>query len=501
MKKNLTGFCSLFLGGLCLLSCQTNPTPSSTTPPSTEKADPQTSLSFKDNLDILFDGDKVDTVRLEINQEKSLSVRANNVAVSDATWSIQDPAIVSVSSTGTLKGLKTGTTSITITSSSLKGQKTIFVQVNTPVLQEGIGSGKNSQDPIFKGNEGQNEPLEIYFIEMQHIYSDSIYIRKGNVDILIDAGWAYDGTFVNRFLKEKMKDNRLDLMVATHGDDDHIQGFSNAMKNIENVSLILDYNKRITGDYGALKKSYIDKGTSYHDSYDCVNNIDGGLTHYYLTSDFYFDVLNTNNYVDKETDTVSNINSVTLLFYYKDFKFFTAGDLTAQGKQDLLRKTSLPNVTLYKASHHGSTGSNTTELLNTLAPKGVGISAARADNYLDEPGAPSPEKIYNLDASKGHPHQDALQRIYNSKYIHENRRVYWNAVNGTMCFSTYGKDDFTFHGSQTMKGYYDLTLTDGKPVWDESIHNFKNKVTGEEDKRFSDTKAFVFRDYDNTIQF
>ena len=64
-----------------------------------------------------------------------------------------------------------------------------------------------------------------------------------------------------------------------------------------------------------------------------------------------------------------------------------------------------------------------------------------------------------------------------------------------MKFTTYGTDSFEFAGSPTLKGYYDLTLTDGKPVWDETINDFKNRVTGEENYRFHETKAFQFRDY------
>ena len=73
--------------------------------------------------------------------------------------------------------------------------------------------------------------------------------------------------------------------------------------------------------------------------------------------------------------------------------------------------------------------------------------------------------------------------------------AFWNAVNGTMKFTSEGDDDFTFQGSATMKGYYDLTLTDGVPVWDDSINDFKNKVTGEENKKLHETKVFQFRNY------
>ena len=64
-----------------------------------------------------------------------------------------------------------------------------------------------------------------------------------------------------------------------------------------------------------------------------------------------------------------------------------------------------------------------------------------------------------------------------------------------MKFTSYGEDSFTFEGSTPVRGYYDLTLTNGTPVWDETIQDFQNKVTGEENCKLHETKMFVFRDY------
>ena len=64
-----------------------------------------------------------------------------------------------------------------------------------------------------------------------------------------------------------------------------------------------------------------------------------------------------------------------------------------------------------------------------------------------------------------------------------------------MKFTTYGENDFIFTGSKPMKGYYNLTLTNGVPKWNPELNDFENKVTGEENLRLHETKAFVFRGY------
>ena len=165
----------------------------------------------------------------------------------------------------------------------------------------------------------------------------------------------------------------------------------------------------------------------------------------------------------------------------------------------LLKNEDLPEVTLYKASHHGSHGSNSQNLLDTLNPKAVAISCARANQYQATPGAPSPNNTYNLNGASGHPAADAIERIYKAPNISQNLNVYWSAINGTMKFTSYGANDFDFQGSPTKKGYYDLTLTNGVGVWDDSINDFKNKVTGEENLKLHETKVFQFRNYNEYL--
>lgn len=77
--------------------------------------------------------------------------------------------------------------------------------------------------------------------------------------------------------------------------------------------------------------------------------------YYYLT---YVEILNTGNYVTKDVASAGNGKSVAVIFHYKNFSFFTAGDLTSSSEADLMKNEDLLEVTLYKASHHGSNGSS-----------------------------------------------------------------------------------------------------------------------------------------------
>ena len=448
------------------------------------------------SVDIYKDDVLIEELDVFEKDKFTLTTKINDDLKYDLVWESSNPSIATVDNHGNVEALSDGTVIISV---YLKDypyiNDSIYLDVNYVVEQLGVGSGLTKDDPIFLGNEGSDEPIEVYFLEMQHIYADSIFIKKGNVEILIDAGWDYDGKYVNTVLTQYCTDDRLDVFMASHSDGDHIDGVANALANVDNISLMIDYGGSGSGNILQTRNKYTALGMTYHSAIDCVNHANGASDIYYLTEDFYFEVLNTGNYISKNATGASNGNSLAVIFYYKNFSFFTAGDLTSSAEADLLRNEDLPEVTLYKASHHGSHGSNSQELLDTLNPKAVAISAARAGKYGTTPTGPQQSYTYNLNAASGHPAAEAIERIYQAPNISRNLNVYWNAVNGTMKFTSYGNNDFEFQGSATMRGYYDLTLTSNNPVWNEQLKDFENKVTGEENFKLHESKVFIFRDY------
>ena len=451
------------------------------------------SIISRQKIEIMKDNVLIE--ELDVIVGDSFNLSTNLSSTSDLVWTSSNKQVVTVDMNGNVDVLSKGQVVLSVTVKDTPYiTDSIYVSSSNKVEQTGVGSG-TKDDPIFLGNEGEDEPIEVYFLEMQHIYADSIFIKKGNVEVLIDAGWQYDGNYVNTVLTQYCADDRLDLFMVSHSDGDHIDGIANALKNVDNISLMIDYGGVGTGNVLATRKKYTAKDMIYHSAFDCINNLNGATSRYYLTEEFYFDILNTGNYLAPTGTSASNPYSVAVIFYYKNFSFFTAGDMTTDTEEKLLVNEDLPEVTLYKASHHGSHGSNSQELLDTLNPKAVAISAARANQYQDTPGAPQKDKTYNLNAASGHPAAAAIERIYKAPNISQNLNVYWNAVNGTMKFTSYGENDFIFTGSKTMKGYYDLSLTNGKPVWNDELKDFENKVSGEENYKLHETRVFQFRGY------
>lgn len=448
------------------------------------------------SIEILKDGYSIEELDTFVGDATELTTLINGKENSDLEliWESSDKRICTVND-GVLDVVNSGNVIITVTVKDYPYiNDSIILDCIEHLGQRGIGSGLSKYDPVFLGDEGKDEPIEVYFIEMQHIYADSIFIKKGNVEVLIDAGYQYDGTFVNKVLTQYCTDKRLDLFMVSHNDGDHVEGIPNALEAIDNISLMVDFGGTGTGNVKNARNIFKQRGMNYHSAYDSVNGLNGATDVYYLTKDFYFEVLDTGSYITADKQSASNPNSVAVIFHYKDFSFFTAGDITTKTEEKLLINEDLPEVTLYKASHHGSHGSNSQELLNTLNPKAVAISCARANQYQATPGGPNKNNTYNLNGVSGHPAAEAIERIYKAPNISENLNVYWNAVNGTMKFTSYGENDFTFTGSTPNKGYYDLSIT-GKPVWNDLLNDFENKVSGEENFKFHQTKVFKFRGY------
>ncbi|MBE6142774.1 MAG: hypothetical protein E7177_02145 [Erysipelotrichaceae bacterium] len=448
------------------------------------------------SVEIIKNQVQIEDLEVIIGDQIDLNILVNDNLTPSLTWESSNPSIVSVDKDGKLNVLDKGDVIVTVKVTDAPYiTDSIHVSSSKKVEQTGVGSGKTKNDPIFIGNEGEDEPIEVYFLEMTQIYSDSIFIKKGNVEVLIDAGYQYDGQYVNKVLTQYCTDNRLDLLMASHSDGDHIDGYANALETMGDVSLMIDYGGNGSGNVLNARNKYTAKGMKYYSAYDCVNGIGDAQTRYYLTKDFYVDVLNTGNYIASNEKSAGNANSLAVIFHYKDFSFFTGGDLTTESEKDLLKNEVLPEVTLFKAHHHGSNGSNSAELLNTINPKAVAISAARASRYGITYTGPKESDTYNLDAASGHPYENAIKNIYSAPNISQNLNVYWNAVNGTMKFTSYGEDDFEFTGSKTMKGYYDLSKTNGVGVWNSTLNDFENRVTGEENFKFHETVAFKARNY------
>ena len=75
--------------------------------------------------------------------------------------------------------------------------------------------------------------LQIHFLEFNNKYcGDCTYIKAGDVDILIDAGsrtYNENIDLIETYLNNYVEDDKLEFVIATHADRDHIACFGTSV--------------------------------------------------------------------------------------------------------------------------------------------------------------------------------------------------------------------------------------------------------------------------------
>lgn len=220
--------------------------------------------------------------------------------------------------------------------------------------------------------------ISINFLELGNAYTgDCTFIQVGTVDILIDAG-SRTGSIptIAEFVKDRMKDDLLDYVVVTHAHQDHYAGFATgasteSLFDMFNVGTIIDFALTNQKDDSAMYKNYlrerqeaIDRGANHLTAAECIQNKQDVFK---LSDSVSMRILDSKYYYEKSSS--ENDYSVCTLFSQGENHYLFTGDLEAGGEAALVARNDLPEVTLYKAGHHGSKTSSSEALLRVIRPK------------------------------------------------------------------------------------------------------------------------------------
>ena len=230
---------------------------------------------------------------------------------------------------------------------------------------------------------------------------DSIYIKAGDNDIIIDAGSRQKSTVTTKeYMNQYIKDGKIEYVILTHGDQDHIDGFTDTDTNkgilsSYSIDTIIDnqYTTKTTQTYNkyiTLRDSLVSSGkTKHYYASDCYNNQNGASRVYQLSSNVKMSILY--NYYYFNTGSDENNYSVCTLFTYttpkKEYNFMFTGDLEKEGEEKMAEyyngsdeEHTLPEVDLFKAGHHGSKTSSNECLLSIIKPKMCVVSCCCGTN-------------------------------------------------------------------------------------------------------------------------
>ncbi len=212
---------------------------------------------------------------------------------------------------------------------------------------------------------------------------DSILIHNNHKNILLDTGGnrnQNNSIALNTTIPILKSNgiNKLDYLILSHGDYDHMGESINIINNYKVKEVIFN-----CGEYNYLEKELIKvlrkKKINY---YQCLSEL------IINNNSLYF--LDTKEY-DNEND-----NSNVIYFELNNYKFLFMGDAGIEKEKDILKEYNISNIDVLKVGHHGSRTSSSKYFIDEINPKYSIISVGKNNKY----GHPEKQVLNNLDNSK-----------------------------------------------------------------------------------------------------
>lgn len=224
--------------------------------------------------------------------------------------------------------------------------------------------------------EGTDSRLEVHFIDVGQ--GDATFISCDGYSMLIDAGNNDKGTAVWSYLKQQGVE-KLDYVIATHPDADHIGGVDVVLYKFDCGTVIMPEVENDTRTYEDVVQVIEEK------DYPVAAPVVGEQ---YALGSAVFTIIAPN----KDYGTDLNNSSVGILLEHGDNRFLLTGDAEEEAEADILANGIDISADVYKAGHHGSKTASTEEFLNAVNPEYAVISCGEENSY-------------------GHPHAEVLNRF------------------------------------------------------------------------------------------
>ena len=226
-----------------------------------------------------------------------------------------------------------------------------------------------------------NPNMEILFLDVSQGDSILLHYPHNKYNILIDTGGNYNYEISKNIIIPYLKSkgiNKIDYLILTHGDYDHMGESINLIENFKVEKVIFNCS-----EFNDLEKELIKvlekKKIKY---YSCIKelNIDDNKLNFLQTKEY-----------DNEND-----NSNVIYNELSGYKFMFMGDSGIEKEKDILDKYNISDIDVLKVGHHGSNTSSSEEFINSINPKYSLISVGKNNRY----GHPNKEVLDTLNDSK-----------------------------------------------------------------------------------------------------
>ncbi|MDE6911403.1 MAG: MBL fold metallo-hydrolase, partial [Lachnospiraceae bacterium] len=318
----------------------------------------------------------------------------------------------------------------------------VYRQIMNLILAAAIIIGFSADSLMTEAAEGRTSgaraesvetgSMEVHFLDVGQ--GDATLIMCDGHSMLIDAGDYTKATAIQNYLK-KQKINKLDYLIFTHPDSDHIGGAPVIITKFDVDKVFLSNFEKDNKTYQKMIQALDNKHLKYTTP---------KVGTQYTLGTAKITILAPNDSYDNPNDA-----SIALTVAHGGNKFLFTGDAEENAEKDILANGIDVSADVYKAGHHGSRTSTSQEFFKAVDPSYAVISCGTDNSY-------------------GHPHAETM-----NTFRMNGVDVYRTDEEGTIVAVSDGKEiTFNVPASETWKA--------GEPngnssVWEAPDKNFGNQ--------------------------
>ena len=208
------------------------------------------------------------------------------------------------------------------------------------------------------------DKMEVHFIDVGQ--GDATLIICDEHAMLIDTGDTDKGTAVQNYLR-KQNVKKLDYLILTHPDADHIGGAPVMITKFE-------IDKVFVSNYEKDNKTYQKLIQALDNKRKKATTPKVGSKYSLGTAEIT--IIAPNSEYDNPNDA-----SVGVIIRNGDHRFLFAGDAGEDAEQDILENGIDLSVDVYHAGHHGSRTATSEEFFDAVKPAYAVISCGEGNSY------------------------------------------------------------------------------------------------------------------------
>ena len=250
----------------------------------------------------------------------------------------------------------------------------------------------------------KSEHLTVVFFETDR--GDMILIEApGGQRMLVDGGDNADRAV--QIIKDHLplNDRRIDVVLSTHPDADHVGGLERIIEQFD-VSQIIDSGANHDSQVFRSWKSEIARQS------DVVEAVSGTVVR--LDNETAVTILQTKCVIVQ--CSAFNDESVVARLDHQEVSFLLTGDITTAGESDLSLTGQNISTTVLKVPHHGSKTSTSDTFLTEVDPALAVVTTGIKNQF-------------------GHPHDEVMERLH--QHLDE-EAIFVTRDNGTVTVTTDG---------------------------------------------------------------